>query len=81
VFLQTREELVAQFDAVTVAPQTQIGVWIHEGQRFEDESVRFIVDVADSEETLYFFVNFKTKLLERFQQIDIYVASYPVDII
>jgi hypothetical protein len=38
-------------------------------------------DVDDTPENQLFFANFKATLLERFEQIDIYIASYPVDIV
>jgi hypothetical protein len=76
---QTREELLARFEGLTVHPHSLLGVWQHEGQRFEDELTRFIVDVEDTEENLFFFSNFKATLLERFQQLEIYIISYPID--
>jgi hypothetical protein len=76
---QTREELLARFEGLTVQPRSLLGLWQHEGQRFEDELVRLTVDVEDTEENLFFFSNFKTTLLERFQQLEIYIISYPID--
>jgi hypothetical protein len=76
---QTREELLARFDGLTVHPRSLLGVWQHEGQRYEEEFVRFTIDVEDSEENLFFFTNLKAMLLERFQQIEIYIVSYPID--
>ena len=34
---------------------------------------------AGEEENLFFFSNFKTTLLERFEQLEIYIISYPID--
>jgi hypothetical protein len=78
---QTREDLIAQFGAVTIAPHTVLGVWVHEGSRFEDELRRVIVDVEDTPENQQFFAGFKAVLLERFEQLEIYIASFPVDIV
>lgn len=58
-----------------------MGAWVHEGTRYEDELLRFVVDVDDTEENQRFFVDFKAVLLQRFDQIEIYIASYPVDIV
>ena len=80
-FYQTREELIAQFGAVTIVPATVLGVWVHEGTRYEDELRRFIVDVEDTPENQVFFARYKRTLLERFEQIDVYIASYTVDIV
>lgn len=76
---QTREDLLERFDGLNIMPYSQLGIWIHEGQRYEDESVRLTVDVDDTEENQFFFINFKAMLLERFQQLEIYIISYPID--
>jgi hypothetical protein len=76
---QTREELLARFDGLTVHPRSLLGIWQQEGQRFEDELVRITIDVEDVDENWFFFSNLKTTLLERFQQLEIYMISYPID--
>jgi hypothetical protein len=81
VFEQTREDLIAQFGGVTLNPQTILGFWVSEGVRFEDDLLRLIVDADDSAENRRFFESFKQTLLERFEQVEIYIASYPVDIL
>lgn len=78
---QTREELVAQFKAISILPHTILGLWVYEGSRFEDELRRYTIDVEDTPENQQFFVDFKAKLLVRFEQIEIYIASYPIDIL
>jgi hypothetical protein len=80
-FQQTRDELVAQFGAVSISAFAVLGVWVHEGTRYEDELRRFTVDVEDTPDALQFFATYKPKLLERFEQIEIYIASFPVDIV
>jgi hypothetical protein len=47
----------------------------------KDELRRFTVDVEDIPENLHFMAAYKKTLLERFEQIEIYVASFPVEII
>lgn len=80
-FYQTRDELVAQFGAVSLSPHFVLGVWTHEGQRYEDESMKLVVDVEDLPEHREFFHDLKLALRERFEQIEIYVVSYAVDVI
>jgi hypothetical protein len=80
-FQQTRDELIAQFGALSFYPQPVLGVWLYQGTRYEDESVRISIDVDDSSENQLFFVQFKTSLLERFEQIEIYIAHFSVDIL
>jgi hypothetical protein len=64
---------------MTIGPQSLAGVWKQAGQQYEDELLRFVIDVEDTEENQLFFVNLKAALLERFQQIEIYVVSFPID--
>jgi hypothetical protein len=78
---QTREELVTQFRGLQIQPHTVLGLWIYEGSPFEDELRRFTIDVEDTPENQQFFVEFKQKLLARFEQLEIYIASFPVDIL
>ncbi len=80
-FEQTREELIVQFGAISILPHTVLGIWVHEGTRYEDELLRLVVDVDDTPENQQFFASYKAVLLERFEQIEIYMASYPVDIL
>jgi hypothetical protein len=77
----TREELVARFDGISVHPQSILGIWVHEGVRYEDNSVRWTIDVEDTPENREFLMDFKAVLLQRFEQLEIYIASYPVDIL
>jgi hypothetical protein len=78
---QTREELVERFDGISVQPQSILGIWVHEGVRYEDTSVKLIVDVDDTPENRQFFSDFKQILLQRFEQVEIYIASFSVDIL
>jgi len=67
-----REELVARFYGLSIAPHTVLGLWLFEGTRFEDEFRRFTIDVADTPENRQYFLDFKTTLLQRFAQVEIY---------
>lgn len=78
---RTREELIERFGALSGMSATVRGTWVHNGVRYEDELVRLVVDAEDTEENQQFFVAFKATLLERFEQIDIYIVSFPVDIL
>jgi hypothetical protein len=80
-FEQTREELVAQFSGVTLLPGSNRGIWVHEGVRYEDESIRLIVDVDDIPEIRAFFTAYKPTLLKRFEQLEIYIVSFLIDVI
>jgi hypothetical protein len=48
---------------------------------YEDELIRVVLDVDDTPENEQFFMTYKPVLLERFRQIEIYIVSYPVDVL
>jgi hypothetical protein len=75
----TIADVLGRFDGMTMGPQQVVGIWRQEGQQYEDELLRFVIDVDDTEENQLFFVNLKATLLERFQQIEIYMVSHPID--
>jgi hypothetical protein len=58
-----------------------IGAWVHEGTRYEDELRRFTVDVENLPENQHFMAEYKKTLLERFEQIEVYMVSFPVEFI
>jgi hypothetical protein len=43
--------------------------------------VRVFVDVPDISESRQFFVDFKQRLKARFQQIDIWMTTYPIEVL
>ena len=79
--LQTRDEIAARFGGCSLFPGTVRGVWFHEGTRYEDESLRLTVDAEDTPDNLQFFVELKPVLRDRFQQIEIYIVSFPIEIV
>ena len=52
-----------------------------EGEFHLDESVRVFVDVEDAPENRRFFLEFKARLKERFQQLEIWLTSFPIDVL
>jgi hypothetical protein len=77
----TLVELEQPFWAVSSETQIIQGQWRHQGQRYRDELVRVFVDVADSVESRAFFVDYKDKLKSRFQQHEIWMTSYLIEVI
>jgi hypothetical protein len=80
MFRLTRNELAARFGGVSFSAQTIHGLWIHQGTRYEDESRRLFVDAEDTPENRAFIAEYKLVLQERFDQVVIYIRSYPIDI-
>jgi len=80
-FQQTLDEVMSCFGALSLYPQPIRGLWLHQEKRYEDDLVAIIVDVDDSPENQHFFLSLKSILSERFEQIAVYIVSYPVDIL
>lgn len=70
-----------QFGAVSCEGQAIHGQWQHGGQVYRDDLVRVFVDVEDTAANREFFVQFKELLKETFDQIDIWMTTYPLDVI
>ena len=81
LFADTLLELREKFGAVSSESQATQGQWQHESQVYRDQLIRIYADVPDTEENREFFVAFKEKLKERFQQLDIWMTTYPLDVI
>lgn len=74
-------ELEVRFGAVSCETQTIRGLWRHEGQPFRDDLVRVFVDGPDVPESREFFIEFKERLKARFQQLDIWLSTYPIEVL
>jgi hypothetical protein len=74
-------ELEQRFGAVSSETQTIRGLWRYEGESYRDDLIRVFVDVADEAEYRRFFLEFKERLKERFQQIDIWMTTYPIEVL
>jgi hypothetical protein len=78
---ETFSELRAQFGVASWETQVLRGVWESEGTVYQDNFTRFFVDVPDAPEHREFFQAFKEKLKRRFNQLDVWITSHPVDVI
>lgn len=74
-------KLRGHFGAVSWESQTIHGQWQHEGIIYRDDLVRLFVDVADTAENRQFFLQFKEQIKTKFQQLDIWLTSYPIDVL
>ena len=74
-------ELKQRFGAVSHETQVIHGLWQHEAQAFRDDLARVFVDVPDQPENREFFSEFKERLKNRFQQLDIWVTTYLIETI
>src|ERR1041384_6991699 len=78
---ETLIELRRRFGAVSAETQVIRGQWEHEGEVYRDEPRRVFIDVEDLPANREFFQQFKERLKQRFQQLDIWVTSHPVDVL
>ena len=74
-------ELREQFGAVSCETQTIRGVWQHQGQVFRDDLVRIFVDAVDLPGSRQFFLEFKERAKARFRQLDIWMTTYPIEVL
>jgi len=74
-------ELEQKFEGVSWETQIIRGAWQRAGHSYHDELMRVFVDVPDMPENRDFFLQFKQRLKTRFQQIDIWLTSYSIDIL
>ena len=74
-------ELEQRFGAVSSETQTIRGRWHHEGVGYRDDLLRIFVDVPDEPEARQFFAEYKERLKARFQQLDIWMTTYPVEVL
>jgi len=74
-------ELRKEFGAVSCETQTIQGTWTHESRVYRDDLVRVFVDAEDVPASREFFLAFKEQLKRRFEQTDIWMTSYPVEVL
>jgi hypothetical protein len=78
---ETLEELRRQFGPASRETQTIQGQWQHQSEIYHDQSVRVFVDVEDVAANREFFLRFKQKLKQQFDQFDIHMTSHPIDVL
>lgn len=74
-------ELEERFGAVSCETQTVVGLWRHEDQLFRDDLIRVFVDVPDVPESRQFFFAFKDRVKASFRQVDIWMTTYPIEVL
>ena len=74
-------ELEERFGAVSSETQTIRGLWRYEDRLFRDELIRTFVDTPDVPESREFMLEFKERMKARFRQIDIWMTTYPIEVL
>ena len=78
---ETLIELEQRFGAVSCETQTIRGRWRYEGQSYRDDLIRVFVDTTDEPESREYFVECKERLKARFQQHDIWMTTYLIEVL
>jgi hypothetical protein len=78
---ETLLESEQKFGAVSCETQTIHGLWRQEGEIYRDSLIRLFVDVSDTPENREFFIELKRRIKDRFQQLDIWLTTYPIEVI
>jgi len=73
-------EVSDTFGAFTFRPDVALGSWTEDGMRYDDRLFLLRIDVEDTAEHRAWIAHFKSHLLKRFEQLEIYVTSYPIDL-
>jgi hypothetical protein len=74
-------ELREHFGAVSCETQTIQGTWTHEAEVFRDDLIRVFVDADDVPASRDYFIQLKERLKARFEQLDIWMTTYPIEVL
>jgi hypothetical protein len=74
-------DLESRFCAVSCEKQTNSGLYHNQGRPETDDIISVLVEAEDTPESRQFFLDFKELLKARFQQLDIWLATYPIEVL
>jgi hypothetical protein len=78
----SKEELMAKFGGMTADGIVRSGSWLDsEGTRYDDETIRLTVDIDDTDEALDAIRSYKSTLIDRFQQKEIYIVRWAIEVL
>ena len=61
--------------------QTIYGIWTHEAEVYHDSLIRLFVDAPDTEAIIEFSLRYKEQLKTALNQLDIWMTTYPVEVL
>lgn len=79
--LQTDDELVRLFGAVSTHAVIVRGLWTYQSTLYHDQLLRCRVDVQDCSENWQAMRDLKETLKVWFEQLDIWVTAYRIEIV
>jgi uncharacterized protein YnzC (UPF0291/DUF896 family) len=80
---QVKDELIAKFGAITVSSRSSPyqGTWKYGGVEYIDDIIKVEIVAADDRSTRGFLKDFKERLKESLQQIDILITTHGIQVI
>jgi len=80
-FLQTDDELVRLFGAVSTDSVIVRGLWMYQSTLYHDQLLRARVDVEDCPENWQAMRDLKETWKARFDQLDIWITAHRIEIV
>lgn len=73
-------EIVDRFGALSYYDNSIRGHWTHQGIVYRDNNSKIVIDVDDSEDNRQWMRDYKTRWKEKFEQLDLWLVSYEIDV-
>lgn len=80
-FVDTDDDLIRQFGAVSTDTVVVKGKWLYQSALYEDRLIRVRIDCEETPESWRAMREFKEVLKTRFEQIDIWITAHRIDVI
>ncbi len=77
----TLMEVVERYGALSIEAAATTGIWTTMGRRYDDRLHRLTIDVPDTDDNRRWMSAFKTELLRRFDQLEIYAVTHLIDVL
>ena len=74
-------EIVDRFGAASYETQKVEGHWRQGGVTYRDDLAKLVVDVPNTEPSQEWVQGFKARWKARLEQLELWVVSYPIDIL
>ena len=81
LIVDTVLELREKFGAVSCETQTIRGIWTQDAEVYRDDLIRVFVDTPDNPPSKDFFIELKERLKQSFGQLDIWMTTYPIEVL
>src|SRR5919201_5714314 len=80
-FVETDDELIAEFGATSTDTVTVRGHWLYQSTIYEDRLIRVRIDAEDTPENWQKMRDAKEVFKQRFEQTDIWISAHRIEIL